>query len=399
MSGKKAKMMKVLIYLTIILFPINFSWAQHCDPSWTPEYSCMEGCGGCGGGSNSGGGNDRAAQELAAQQQAQMIAEQQRKAAIEALNNQGLDAYKNKNWTTAIKFFKQALAYEPDNPVYLRNLAICIGREGEEAYRDGNYASALNDFQEALAGDPLTDTDGRAVITSDITNTQEKIADGQQQQQQQAQDKIAAGKIQQSLQGMVNTMNTAPTSNGLDFMESDTKIVDARNIQSNLPKSVDNAIASAYSNASPEVSERVRKGFQAVMNHDWKLAQAWFGDALNHDPSDAGLKAFAELADYKVANPPLNKSNLQLPKDSDVEFLFPGSEQELINFKNVSAKSPAKSLELPSESDIDILFPNQGNQQIHDMNEYMVQQALADAENDPVLKKLSGNLGSNNIHN
>jgi hypothetical protein len=77
----------------------------------------------------------------------------------------------------------------------------------------------------------------------------------------------------------------------------DSNVVDARNVPSGLPKSLDNAIAKAYANAPPGVSDRVRKGFQAVMVRDWKLAKAWFQDALNRDPTNAGLKRLVALTD------------------------------------------------------------------------------------------------------
>src|SRR5438477_1435096 len=70
----------------------------------------------------------------------------------------------------------------------------------------------------------------------------------------------------------------------------DPKVVDARNVPSDLPKGLDNAIASAYADAPPGVSDRVRKGFQAVTARDWKVAKAWFEDALDRDPSNASLK-------------------------------------------------------------------------------------------------------------
>jgi hypothetical protein len=78
---------------------------------------------------------------------------------------------------------------------------------------------------------------------------------------------------------------------------TDTSVVDARNVPSGLPKDVDNAIAKAYASAPPGVSDRVRKGFQAVMDREWKVAKAWFQDALNRDPSNTGLKRLVALAD------------------------------------------------------------------------------------------------------
>lgn len=77
----------------------------------------------------------------------------------------------------------------------------------------------------------------------------------------------------------------------------DPMVVDARNVPSGLPKSVDNAIDTAYRDAPPGVKDRVRKGFQAVMVRDWAVAKAWFQDALNHDPNNAGLKRLVALTD------------------------------------------------------------------------------------------------------
>lgn len=98
--------------------------------------------------------------------------------------------------------------------------------------------------------------------------------------------------------------NSADT--GLRGLKSDTTqtpnldpmVVDTRDMPSGLPKSVDNAIDSAYQDAPPGVRDRVRKGFQAVMNKDWNVAKAWFQDALNHDPDNAGLKQLVAQADY-----------------------------------------------------------------------------------------------------
>ena len=78
---------------------------------------------------------------------------------------------------------------------------------------------------------------------------------------------------------------------------SDPSVVDARNVPSGLSKSVEHAIATAYANAPAGVSDRVRKGFQAVADRDWKVAKAWFEDALTRDPGNANLKRFVALVD------------------------------------------------------------------------------------------------------
>ena len=89
--------------------------------------------------------------------------------------------------------------------------------------------------------------------------------------------------------------------------DSKTSMVNAVNVPSGLPKSLENAIATAYSDAPPGVSDRVRKGFQAVMDRDWKVAKAWFEDALKLNPGHAGLKRLVALADSS------QQSNKQLP--------------------------------------------------------------------------------------
>ena len=136
----------------------------------------------------------------------------------------------------------------------------------------------------------------------------------------------------------------------------DPMVVDARNVPSGLPKALDNAIATAYSAAPPGVSDRVRKGFQAVMDRDWKVAKAWFEDALKRDPGNPGLKRLVALTDssqqpasvdarnepaglggrldVKGVPAPTNKTkfspalttdpNLQLPDPNDIYVLFPG---------------------------------------------------------------------------
>jgi len=97
----------------------------------------------------------------------------------------------------------------------------------------------------------------------------------------------------------------------------DSAVVDARNVPSGLPKAVDDAIAGAFSDAPPGVSDRVRKGFQAVMSRDWPVAKAWFEDALNHDPGNLGLKRLAALTDYSKERSP--KAHTAAPNAGDNE--------------------------------------------------------------------------------
>ena len=194
-----------------------------------------------------------------------------------AANEQGVQAYNQGDWATAITYFNQALQKFPNEPIYLKNLSNS---------------------------------------QANLANQQAK----EKAEREERQNKVAADNMQQSIHNFAQTLNAAPVSGGLDFdgrtfgnapagnsggldftatvtppgksaamlSFGDPMVVDAR-VPTGLDQATENAIAKAYSNAPPGVSERVRKGFQAVMERDWKVARAWFEDALNRDPGNPGL--------------------------------------------------------------------------------------------------------------
>lgn len=84
------------------------------------------------------------------------------------------------------------------------------------------------------------------------------------------------------------------------FGSGDPNVVDARNVPSGLPKTVEDALAKEYKNDPPEVTDRVRKAFQAIQTRDWKVAKAWFQDALFRDPGNKGLENLIKLCDYTI---------------------------------------------------------------------------------------------------
>lgn len=100
-----------------------------------------------------------------------------------------------------------------------------------------------------------------------------------------------------------NTAVQAATTTSKCAPVTDPKIVDACNVPSGLPKSVEAEIPDT------PAGNRVRKGFEAIMDHDWNVAHAWFQDALNHDPGNAGIQRLIDLAEYtmKRGNPPPDK--------------------------------------------------------------------------------------------
>jgi tetratricopeptide (TPR) repeat protein len=62
-------------------------------------------------------------------------------------------------------------------------------------------------------------------------------------------------------------------------------------------KVLKHAISDVFYHSPPGVSDRVRKAFQAVMLKDWKVAKAWFQDALNLEPDNVNLKIFISIVD------------------------------------------------------------------------------------------------------
>lgn len=185
------------------------------------------------------------------------------------------------------------------------------------------------------------------------------------------------------LKGLKDRVNAGQKSRLKPAPHTDTSVVDARNVPSGLDKATENAIARAYPNAPSGVSARVRKGFQAVMDHDWKAAQAWFQDALNRDPNNAGLKRLVTLADYtqqRVQQKPVSGkpfTDEDIPPGADPQtyamtstkihsqrawhkFLFPDGKNLRKAQPVVKTLPDGRKLQLPDESDILFLFDLSG---------------------------------------
>ena len=198
--------------------------------------------------------------------------------------------------------------------------------QGVKYFNKQDYANAIAFFQEALNKDP-----GDKVYQNNLTSAKEQLQFQQQAQlwnQQQAQlliqqnkNKDALVKMQQSVQAFTQTLNTVPSTGGLDFdgnnsttsankngnssslQFGDPKIVNVQNVLSGLRKETEDAITGAYKNAPPGVSDMVHKGFQAVTTNDWKVAKAWFQQALLLDPNNKDLKKFILLCDFTPGGP------------------------------------------------------------------------------------------------
>jgi tetratricopeptide (TPR) repeat protein len=110
--------------ICLALCPLSAALALNCQPYWTPEYKCMNGCGCPGGG---GGGNANvpptppqpSAAEIAARAAAQRAHD---------LNEAGNKAYAAGNWSAAAKLYIQALTQNPNDAVVSQNLRNTLDR-------------------------------------------------------------------------------------------------------------------------------------------------------------------------------------------------------------------------------------------------------------------------------
>ena len=102
------------------------------------------------------------------------------------------------------------------------------------------------------------------------------------------------GSVDSGYKGLNDTNRDSAGFKTLPDVNTDSSVVDARNVPTGLPKSVADEIPDTAA------GNRVRKGFEAIMDHDWNVAHAWFQDALNHDPGNAGIQRLVELAEFTM---------------------------------------------------------------------------------------------------
>jgi tetratricopeptide (TPR) repeat protein len=275
--------------------------------------------------------------------------------------------------------------------------ALAANHRGIEFQKQGEHAKAVAAYQEAA--DKAPDDE---IIRENLANAkiwlEHQLAEEKAEREAaeaKLKDKAAADNMQQSIQDFAKTLNAAPSSggldfdgagstnasngasksDGLDFTSGDPSVVDARNVPSGLPKAMDEAIAGAYKDAPAGVIDRVRKGFQAVMERDWKVARAWFEDALNRDPNNSGLKRLVALTDSAQPSSPQNTisdkpfTNEAIPPNADKrtyaetsmkvhsqeewrKFLFPDEAPVLTKLPD----GRRVYLQMPADSDMEFLF-------------------------------------------
>lgn len=222
---------------------------SHCQSYWTAAYKCSQGCG-CGGTS---GGGSRPSRDYAAERRAQEAA-----------------AERQRQQAEADRIERERLAEEKRQ----KDAAFIRDRDAAANTLKGSTGAAMNQLK------GLSGTGDSGLKGSDFD------AGSQLKSAPAAVIDTGPGSKSKS-KGMQAGPKNAP--------HTDTSVVDARVARD----------GASFTNQVPELkrspaADRINKGFQAVINHDWPVALAWWQDALNRDPGNAALKRSVDLAQWMV---------------------------------------------------------------------------------------------------
>jgi hypothetical protein len=184
------------------------------------------------------------------------------------LNEQALPLFAIHNYKAALPLFQQAYGLNPTNQVIFDNMNSCQSilwvEEGMTYEEFGQYQQAINNYEAALRILP--------------SNQQNYI--------KQTEERLGKARFVLSIREPKPPVSNNPT------------VVETRHLPNatGLPTQIVAQIPTT------PAGNRVRKGFQAITAHDWNAAHAWFADALNHEPSNLGLKRLVDLSNYMATH-------------------------------------------------------------------------------------------------
>lgn len=139
------------------------------------------------------------------------------------------------------------------------------------------------------------------------------------------------------LKGLKDSVNDAQKSRSKPAPHTDTSVVDAR-----VPRDGAYLTAQVPDLQNSPATDRITKGFQAVIKHDWPVALAWFQDALNRDPNNAALKRSVDLAQWMVARRKAKAAGPATPLTAAIYSASHGNSAEAIRqFELVKKENPA----------------------------------------------------------
>jgi hypothetical protein len=159
----------------------------------------------------------------------------------------------------------------------------------------------------------------------------------------------------------LNSTSSTNTANQNTSPNTDPMVVDARNVPNGLPKEVNDAIP-----LTP-AGDRLRKGFQAIQNHDWKVALVWFQDAQNKEPNNTSIKRLVDLAKFTLQ---------YKPNDTKI---FENNSTQTISIQDPSIKYPDNEISGIEKKPIDFIARSAATQ--------MAQEGRARASDNEYIKK------------
>lgn len=170
--------------------------------------------------------------------------------------------------------------------------------------------------------------------------------------------KGSAGAAMPQLKGLAGTDNSGLKGSGFDTgsrslkggsdhadqklhskpaSHTDTSVVDAR-----VPMEGAYLTGQVPELKKSPAADRITKGFQAVIKHDWPLALAWFQDALNRDPGNAALKRSVDLAQWMVDRRKAEAAGPATPLGAAIYSASHGDSAKAIRqFELVKQENPA----------------------------------------------------------
>lgn len=120
---------------------------------------------------------------------------------------------------------------------------------------------------------------------------------------------------------------------------TDTSVVDAR-----VPRDGAYLTDQVPELKNSPAADRITKGFQAVVNHDWPVALAWWQDALKRDPNNAALKRSVELAQWMVDRPMAKAAKPVTPLGAAIHSASHGDSAKAIRqFEQIKKENPASA--------------------------------------------------------
>ncbi|MBI5438561.1 MAG: hypothetical protein HY936_06385 [Nitrosomonadales bacterium] len=129
---------------------------------------------------------------------------------------------------------------------------------------------------------------------------------------------------------------------------TDTSVVDARNV----PRDGAHLTDQVPELKNSPAADRITKGFQAVINHDWPVALAWWQDALIRDPNNAALKRSVDLAQWMVDRPKTTAAGPATPLGAAIYSASHGDSAKAIRqFELVKKENPAIAPQVDSMID------------------------------------------------